>query len=138
MKVLIDTGAWLALEIKNDKNHLLAKQYVQDLKQRRALFFTNHYVLSETYTRLIYDVNLKAAQQLHQKLTAAIQTDQLRLIEPQLDNIDRIFGTLSKYSDHNLSFTDGTIVINFEDFQLDQVFTFDKHFRHIHLPTNPF
>lgn len=136
MKIFVDTGAWLALEISKDKNHAEAKLYARELKNKRALFFTNEYILAETYTRLIYDVYLKAARQFHENIKFAVKQEGLIILEVDTTMREKSWEELERYSDHKLSFADATIVANFKTYKLDAIFTFDKHFTDITLPTN--
>lgn len=137
MKIFIDTSAWIALEVQNDIYHPQAGQYEKEIKKRRALLFTNDYVLAETYTRLIYDFHFKAAKQFKTKIELGLEKT-LTLLEIDLPVRERAWEEFEKYSDHKLSFTDGTIIANFKDYNLDEIFTFDKHFRECNLPTNSF
>lgn len=136
MKVFADTSAWIALEIEKDINHKAAKLRAKILEKERALFFTNDYVLAETYTRLIYDVHLNAAYQFHQHVSHAIKGEELIVLEVDPSIRDSVWKELLRYSDHKLSFTDATIVANFKLYKLDEIFTFDRHFKDINLPTN--
>lgn len=136
MKVFIDTNAWLALEIKNDINHLRAKSAFKKYKARRAIFYTNDYVLSEVYTRLIYDIYLNAALKFHEQLKKSVEGSQLTVLEIDGLERERTWEHLEKYQDHKLSFTDATIIVNFTELRLNEIFTFDSHFREINLPTN--
>lgn len=137
MKIFLDTGAWLALEISNDRHHQQAKKHLQELIEKRAALFTNEYVLVETYTRLIYDIHLEAAQKFHTSILKGL-TKNLSLFEIDTAAREQTWEALKKYRDHRLSFTDASIIINFKTYQLDEIFTFDKHFRELNLPTNEF
>jgi len=136
MRIFIDTGAWMGYEIKNDQHHGEASAYFKKAKKDRALFYTNSYVLAETYTRLIYDLHLKAAEIFHEHVLSSVEKHQLVVLEIVPEDRQRAFEILKKFSDHKLSFTDATIVANFYEYHLDEVFTFDKHFKDIGLPTN--
>jgi len=135
MKVFVDTGAWLALEVRNDKYHLEAKNYFEKAKRNRVLLFTNEYVLVETYTRFIYDFGLESARKFDTWIQEGVGSS-LTIIEEDLRERKRAWEILEKYKDHDLSFTDAVIVANYFDYNLDQVFTFDGHFRDINLSTN--
>lgn len=136
MKVFVDTSAWIALEVDKDISHKAAKYHTRVLKKKRALFFTNEYVLAETYTRLIYDVHLSAAYQFHHNINFAIKEEGLIVLEVDPSVRELVWRELLRYSDHKLSFTDATIVANFKLYKLDEIFTFDRHFKDINLPTN--
>ena len=137
MKIIVDTGAWIALEVANDEHHPEAKEYLTEVKKHRSLLYTNSYVLSETYTRLIYDVGFAAALEFRKRIKQGLNFN-LGLIEVDSQVRERTWKVLKKYKDHKLSFTDGTIVANYKGYRLDQIFTFDKHFKKLNLSTNPF
>lgn len=136
MRIFVDTGAWMALEITNDQYYLRARAYYQKATKGRTLFFTNDYVLDEVYTRLIYDVHLKAAQEFHQQILSAVDRRQLVILEVGDKDRQLAWQILHKYSDHEFSFTDATIVAQITELHLDEIFTFDKHFREINLSTS--
>ena len=135
MKVFVDSSAWLALHIANDQYFKEAEKYAHSLIDKRALFFTNDYVLDETYTRLIYDFNLQTAQEFHKKIILGVKEN---LVVLEIDEYERELAWfyLEKFKDHNLSLTDATIVVNFNEANLNEIFTFDRHFRDINLSTN--
>lgn len=136
MRIFVDTGAWMALEIKNDQYHPRARTYYQTATKSRTLFFTNDYVLDEVYTRLIYDFHLKQAREFHQQILSAVDKRQLVLLEVGDKDRKLAWLMLDKYSDHKLSFTDATIIAQVTELHLDEIFTFDRHFRDVNLPTN--
>ena len=136
MKVFVDTSAWIALEVDKDINHKAANLYTQSLKKKRAQFFTNAYVLAETYTRIIYDVHLRAAKRFHEQIKLAIKEEGLIVFEADTSMREVVWEELARYADHQLSFADATIIVNFKQNKLDGIFTFDRHFRDINLPTN--
>lgn len=136
MKIIFDTSAFIAFEVQNDLNHAKAKTYFESLKKKRAVFFTNDYVLDETYTRLIYDIHLKAAESFYTYILDLLEKRQLTLLEVEPSTRKDAWQQLLHYPDHKLSFTDATIISQFIEYNLDEIFTFDSHFRNINLPTN--
>lgn len=136
MKIFVDTSAWIALELNNDQWHQKAVECHQKYRKTRSIFYTNNYVLSEVYTRLIYDVHLKSAYTFHEQIASLLFENQLVLLEVGHIERENTWKQLLKYSDHKLSFTDGTIVAQVKELGLDQIFTFDRHFKDINLGTN--
>lgn len=136
MRVFADTSAWLATEIRNDLNYKKAITHKAFLQRERAQVLTNDYVMAETYTRLIYDKHFKAAADFHQKVKKGAKEGILIILEVDSSQRERAWEELKRYSDHKLSFTDATIIVHFKQYKLDEIFTFDRHFRDINLPTN--
>lgn len=137
MKIIVDTSAWIAMYDYSDQFNSLATDYYHKIRKKRTLLYTNDYALDETYTRLIYDKGLAVAIKFYCQIKSAVKQNQLTIFEVDLSTRERTWKILKKYKDHKLSFTDGTIVANFKDYRLDEIFTFDKHFKDINLPTNP-
>lgn len=136
MKVFVDTSAWLATEIGNDYNYKAAVKHKAFLERKKAMVFTNEYVLAETYTRIIYDKHLSAAYEFHKKIMRGVKGGSLSIVEIDHAGRENVWKELLRYADHQLSFIDATIVVQFKQFKLDEIFTFDRHFRDINLPTN--
>ena len=63
MKVILDTGAFLALADEDDDYHVAAKSIYADLLLSRPQFLTSNFVLSETYTVIRSKVSHPAAVQ---------------------------------------------------------------------------
>ncbi|TSC85299.1 MAG: nucleic acid-binding protein, contains PIN domain [Microgenomates group bacterium Gr01-1014_16] len=135
MKVFIDTGVWIALKDRDDRDHDKAKKHLQFLKKKRALLFCNDYILAETYTRFIYDFGLNEAISFNQSVVEGADLN-LTVIEVNEGARQSAWRLLRKYADHKLSFADATAAVSFLDYQMDEIFTFDGHFRDINLPTN--
>lgn len=138
MRIFVDTGAWLATEIKNDIHHSEAIRYKKKAEKERSQLYVNDYVLAETYTRLIYEVYLKAAFDFDGLVKEGVESGAVVLLEVDSKIRERAWEELERYSDHKLSFTDATIIASFKDYNLDEIFTFDDHFKKCNLPTNPF
>ena len=137
MKVFIDTGAWIAYKVDKDEHSETACLYMEELMEKKAWLFTNIFVLSETYTRLIYDVNLKAAVEFKDYILEGVGKH-LKVLNWSFEDQTEVWRILQKFDDHELSFTDATIVANVKTYRLDEVFTFDGHFWDIGLATNEF
>lgn len=138
MKVIFDSGAWIAIYNKSDYYHSLATQYYSRIKKKRALFYTNDYILAETYTRILYDINLESAIKFRNQIYSSVEKQQLTLIEIDRSKRELAWQELERFSDQALSFIDATLIANFREYNLGKIFTFDEHFKKCNLPTNPF
>jgi hypothetical protein len=137
MKVFIDTGAWIAYKVDKDEHSEIACLHMEELMGKKAWLYTNIFVLSETYSRLIYDVNLNSAVEFKDYILEGVGKH-LKILNWRFEDQTGVWDVLQKYSDHKLSFTDATIVANVKTYRLNEVFTFDDHFRDIGLATNEF
>lgn len=137
MKIFLDTSAWLALQVKNDIANQAAKEYFTNLKAKRSLLYSNDYILLETYTRLIYGVNLEAAKKFRQFVQQAVQAGELVLLEVDNQTLTLAWTKLEQYSDQQLSLADATIMAHLEIYHLDSIFSFDQDFKKCNLETGP-
>lgn len=62
--IFVDTSAFLALVNDKDKNHIAAKEFLEDIKKgeiRIKKIITSEYIIDETLTRIRYSVGHKEA-----------------------------------------------------------------------------
>ena len=52
-KVFVDTSAWVALFVKNDKNHQRAAAIFDKIKAASMSLYTSDYVIDETITTIL-------------------------------------------------------------------------------------
>lgn len=124
MKLLADTGALLALVMRNDRNHAAAVEFVR--RNPRARFVLTELILAEVATRL--RVRAGAAR------AAAFANDLLRSqrYEVLLSDMALLRGALdrlARYADKRLSLTDCASFEIMERLGLAAAFTFDRDFR---------
>ena len=126
MKAFVDTGAFIGLIVRSDQYHLYSKGEYQIYKNKNALFFTNHYVLSELYTRLIYGVGADYCRSAMKTIHNQINQNILNLIS--VDNLlfNETEKIMLKFAEHKLSFVDASIYVCVQKYGLDEVFTFDS------------
>jgi uncharacterized protein len=122
--VFIDTGYWIALFDKRDKNHLVARQGLEPLLANNRLCLSD-FILFETITYLNCSVKrhdlairfLKKAREPVLEMfvvDAVVKADALNVFE--------------KYSDKNLSVTDCTSFVLMSQQGIQQYAGFDDHF----------
>ncbi len=62
--IFVDTSAFLALVNEKDNNHVVAKQFLEEIKNgkiRVKKIITSDYIIDETLTRIRYSVGHKEA-----------------------------------------------------------------------------
>ena len=122
--VFIDTGFWIALFDKRDRNHLSAKNNLESLIKNYSLYFSD-FILFETITYLNCSIRrhdlairfLKKAQKPILKMLVVdeiIKTTALNMFE--------------KYSDKDLSMTDCTSFVLMNQKGINKYAGFDDHF----------
>jgi hypothetical protein len=91
-------------------------------------FVTSNFVLDETFSLLRYDAGHKRAIEFgHEiKYLETIRKIQVCYINQSL--MYNAFDLFEKYSDKDFSFTDCTSFILMEKLNINEAFSFDKHF----------
>lgn len=137
MKIFVDTGAFLAILDRDQDIHPQAKSALHSLQQQHAIFYTSSFVISETYTRIIYDLHIKIAERFNQMIEVGEEIGLLYVfwIDPSLDR--EIYPVYKKFSDHRLSYADAASYLLVKKFRLDGIFTFDEGFKKVGLPVKP-
>ena len=124
IKIFVDTGAWYALNNKNDSHHTAALRYFQ-AHQDKAMFVTSYYVIDEAITLSRVRIGHHAASQLAGELFSE-QAAKIIYVAP--DYIPRALEIFNQYSDQDFSFTDCTSFAIMENLKIAEVLAFDSHF----------
>ena len=124
-RVFVDTGAWIALAVKNDNYHMQALQIATDLKSHNTLLMTSDYVLDETVTWLRYNVGHSAATDFIMHILSSKVTEILYVDEIIFRKTTLLF---KKYRDQKFSLTDCSSFVLMQQHRIKQAFTFDTHF----------
>lgn len=135
--VFVDSSAWIAVCVEVDKYHQIAKKYYSELIYQNAMFITSNYVLSETYTRIRYDVSYSKAIKTHQIISEAINKKKLNIvwIDKKID--DAAWDIFKKYSEQTLSIVDCTTIAIVKKLKIDEIFAFDDDFLKVGLNVQP-
>lgn len=131
MKVIIDTSVLLAYQVKSDVNHVVAEKLFKKFHSIFCKLYVSDYILDEFYTRVLYDYGVKAAQTCVKVTTRAIATGAIALIQIDQDLFPKVQDAYIKLADKGLSFTDVSTYIFYKDYKLDEICTFDSHFRKV-------
>ena len=135
MKVLIDTGAFIALFVSSEKFHSKVSKKYKDYRKQRAQLFTSYYILDELFTRLIYDFGKSVTQKAIEVLNKSIEKEELKVLDIDEAIFKKAQEALIKFSEHKISLTDATSFILYKDFALDEIFTLDSDFKKIRVGT---
>ena len=124
MKLLVDTGALLALALKNDRHHASAVRFLKSAPHAR--FVLTDLILSELATRLRARAGPERA--------AAIVRDLLNSRRYEVVFVDRrlleaALGKMTQYQDKALSLPDCASFALMDQLGLDTAFAFDADFR---------
>jgi predicted nucleic acid-binding protein len=124
MKLLVDTGALLALAIRNDRHHAAAVSFLKSLPHVR--FVLTDLVLAELATRL--RARAGAAK------TVGLVRDLLNSRRYEVVFVDRTLleaavGKMERYEDKALSLPECASFALMDQLGLDTAFAFDSDFR---------
>jgi predicted nucleic acid-binding protein len=121
--IFVDTGAWFALFVPTDPDHLAAESWMERNTQPLV---TTDYIIDELLTLL---------RVRHQASRALLAGDVLfdeeiaRIALVSSDDIQWGWGYFRRYADKRWSFTDCVSRAVIERLNIRQAFAFDKHFQ---------
>jgi len=124
-KVFVDTGAWIALYVKDDENHVLAKAQWEELLKQKARLVTSNYVIDEAITAVRAFADHATAVKLGEALFTSLLLRRIR-IDEALEK--KAWALFKKYDDQALSFTDCTSFAVMESEGITIAFGFDRDF----------
>lgn len=133
MKVFVDTLAWIALFVKTDVNHEKVTKIYQEYKKQNSFFYSSDYVLSELYTRMMYDHGSETLMTVQRKIDELVANGLLVLLDIDSALFEQSKEIMIKFGEHQLSFVDATIYNCMKKFKLDEVFSLDSDFKKIGL-----
>lgn len=125
MRIFIDTGAFIALADSDDENHVAAKNYYRDSREKGAKFTTTNFVICETINYLRVKVSHTVSVAFWENLKKS-GTFEVINITPLIENT--AFTIFKQYADKDFSFTDCTSFAAMKSLKLNKAFAFDKHF----------
>lgn len=121
--IFVDTGAWFATLVPDDRDHLAAQSWLE--KNAHSLVTTD-YVIDELLTLL------RMRGQSHRALRAGqtlLGEEIARIAWVQPEDVRQAWGYYSQYQDKQWSFTDCVSRAVIERLGVRRAFAFDKHFR---------
>lgn len=134
MTVFVDTWAWIALAVRRDQHHSVAKQQHAEFINAGARYVTTDYVLGELITQLYRVASADQAKSFIENVLLSIDSDAYRLerITPPL--FTSAWRLRERYSDKPaISFVDFTSFAVMRELGIQNVFTGDREFREVNL-----
>jgi predicted nucleic acid-binding protein len=123
--VFVDTGAFVALRNRAEREHEAAREAMSQLVSERALLLTSNYVFSETYTALLVRVGRDEAIRWGRRFRAGETIETVRIDEP----VERdAWSILESHADKRWSHVDATTFALMEREGITEAFAFDHHF----------
>jgi predicted nucleic acid-binding protein len=130
MSVFVDTGVFFAHHDTDAEHHDRAVDAFDELLDGEyGQPYTNDYVLDETVTLTRTTGSFEATDAVARRILGEKpfpHVVEMLHIEP--DDVRASLDTLRRYDDHDLSFTDATIITQCESRGIDAVLSFDTDF----------
>jgi predicted nucleic acid-binding protein len=121
--IFVDTGAWFALFVPTDRDHLAAESWMERNTQPLV---TTDYIIDELLTLLRVRGHVQRALMAGQTLFGG-EITRTAWVSP--DDIHQAWAYFRQYDDKHWSFTDCVSRAVIERLDIRQAFAFDKHFR---------
>lgn len=124
-EVLVDAGAWIALNDRGDRFHPSAVEYYQRLLRERRLLVTTNLVIAEAY------INIRRAggyQPAMRFLDSMRQSSRLTKVYADAGLEAEAEKLLRRYADQDFSFTDAVSFAVMQQRGITEAFGFDRHF----------
>jgi len=121
--ILVDTGAWFALAVPTDPDHLAARQFIET---NREPLLTTDYIVDELLTLFRMRRQTQRATQWIAEVLSPGGVDLLRITPADFERAKHIY---CAYADKQWSFTDCTSLAVMERTASSKAFAFDEHFR---------
>lgn len=124
-RVFVDTGAFVALRNRGEREHEAARAALSELVSERVQLLTSNYVFSETYTALLVRVGRDEAVQWGRRFRAGDAIEMVRIDE----SIEQdAWSLLESHADKRWSHVDATSFALMEREGTTEAFAFDHHF----------
>jgi predicted nucleic acid-binding protein len=132
--ILVDTWAWLALAVKRDQFHAIAKGQHQRFRKANQPYVTSDFILNEVISRLYRTTSTTTAQAYIRALLSKVDAGDYLLVHVSPQQFRRAWQLRQKYHDKpDISFVDFTSMIVMQDLGITDVFTGDAHFQQVNL-----
>jgi len=121
--IFVDTGAWFALSVESDPDHLVTTRFIA---QNNEPLITTDYVVDELLT--LFSVRGEKQRGI-EWLTDLIDGNLVRLIEISADYFQAACQVYCQFHDKKWSFTDCTSYVVMQHLAISKALSFDAHFR---------
>ena len=120
MRVIIDTGPWIALIDRSEESH---KKCVEWFQQYEGEIFSTEPVLTE----VLYLLNFSSTAQI--SALDFVINGAITIVPSSIGSLTEVKELMKKYRDFPMDFVDGTLIELANDLGIDTIVTLDrKHF----------
>lgn len=124
-RVFIDTGAFVALRNRAEREHGPARDALTQLVAEGARLFTSNYVFAETYTALLIRVGRVEAIEWGRRFK---EGEAIELVRVEEDIEDGAWEILERHGDKAWSYVDATCFALMDREGVSEAFSFDRNF----------
>lgn len=124
-RVFIDTGAFVALRNRREREHVPARKALEALVREGVSLFTTNYVFAETYTALLVRVSRHEAISWGRRFRAGRAIELIRVDE---EVEEEAWSILQSHEDKAWSYVDATSFVVMQRERSTRAFTFDHNF----------
>ncbi len=124
-RVFIDTGAFVALRNRAEREHEAARVALSALVSERVPLLTSNYVFAETYTALLVRVGREEAIEWGRRFHAGAAIELIR-VDEVLEA--EAWSILEAHADKQWSYVDAISFALMEREDIGEAFAFDRHF----------
>ncbi|MEY7849344.1 type II toxin-antitoxin system VapC family toxin [Natrarchaeobius sp. A-rgal3] len=131
MSAIIDTGVFVAVQNERDEHHEAAtKTLAAAFEGSFGALYTNDYVYDEAVTLARKRTGShREARQIGDRIAGNEPfPDRIEMLFVTSDRFERTVDVFERYDDHDLSFTDASLIECVEDEAIDAVLSFDDDF----------
>lgn len=136
MKTFIDTGAFIAYFIKQEKYHDDVVSKYKLYRQQKSTLLTSDYILDELLTWFCAKQSKQTLEKLVLALQKMVDGQELKVLSVDQAVFKKAQDVLIKFSEHRISFTDATSYCLYKDFSIDEIFTLDDDFKKMRINTS--
>jgi predicted nucleic acid-binding protein len=119
--IMVDTSAIYALLDRSDKNHPRAVQILQNIQRKNKDILLTNFILAECHALLLSKLGAEIAREwLKNNIWPVISVTET---DEEMAKV-----IILGYTDKKFSLTDATTFAVMKRLQIDEVFSFDRHF----------
>jgi predicted nucleic acid-binding protein len=124
-RVLVDSGAWIALIRARDGRHADAEGMFQRAIRERVALMTSNLIIAEVHRFVLFQGGPRAAAFVLERIAASPRTE---VVFATKAHHGRARWWLAKLADQRVSYTDAVSFALLEDRNCDAVMSFDADF----------
>lgn len=123
-KIFIDADAFVALARKDDANHKVAVKIQGKIKSNKSQGYTSNFALGEAITI----ISQKSYVAFASNFAAEVLSGEIDVLEVSMLHIENALKKFSQKRSKNVRFTDMINMVFMDEFKIDTIFSFDKHY----------